>query len=89
MSNQKYKDYAMISRGYKEKSVYNYFAEKQRFLNNNYGHFELPFLNYIPAGVGAYKHTSLHDSRVEIENDLRNMYRINTRCPDIAKYKPN
>lgn len=62
------------------KSIFDYIVDKSRFVNNNEcNNYTAPFLTYIPSGIP--------NRNVDIENDLKGMSRITSKCVD-CKYKP-
>lgn len=62
------------------KSIFDYIVDKSRFVNDNEcNNYTAPFLTYIPSGTP--------NRNVDIENDLKGMSRITTKCTD-CKYKP-
>ena len=62
------------------KSIFNYIVDKSRFVNNNEcNNYTAPFLTYIPTGTPTMN--------VDIENELKGMSRITSKCID-CKYTP-
>jgi hypothetical protein len=62
------------------KSIFNYILDTSRFVNTNEcNNYTAPFLTYIPTGTPYIN--------VDIENDLKGMSRITSKCID-CKYTP-
>jgi len=63
------------------KSIFNYIVDSSRFVNNNEcNNYTAPFLTYIPTGTPTIN--------VDIENDLKGMSRITSKCTN-CKYTPS
>jgi hypothetical protein len=62
------------------KSIFNYIVDKSRFINENEcNNYTAPFLTYIPTGTPSLN--------IDIENDLKGMSRLVSKCND-CKYTP-
>ena len=62
----------------KTKTIFDWVTDPNQFMNKNEcNDFTPPFLTYIPTGV----------FNIDIENDLRNSFRPNTKCA-CGKYHP-
>ena len=63
------------------KSIFDYIVDKSRFVNDNEcNNYTAPFLTYIPTGTPTIN--------VDIENDLKGMSRITSKCIN-CKYTPS
>lgn len=55
------------------KSIYSYITDNNMFINKNSCFDETPaFLNYMPSGIQV--------QNIDLENELRGVTRINTKC---------
>lgn len=61
------------------KSIFHYVVDKSRFVNSECNNYSPPFLTYIPYPV--------FNINVDIENDLKGMTKLNTKCSQ-HKYNP-
>lgn len=62
------------------KSIFNYVLDNSMYINKNEcNNYTAPFLTYIPTGVSSRS--------IDIENDLKGISRINTKCIN-CKYIP-
>ena len=63
------------------KSIFDYMTDNSIFVNREAcDDFTPPFLAYIPTGTSSMN--------IDIENDLRGVNRMNTKCTE-CKYHPN
>ena len=63
------------------KSIFDYVLDNSMYVNKNEcNNYTAPFLTYIPTGVSS--------KNIEIENDLKGISRIFTKCAK-CKYMPD
>lgn len=80
-TNTKYDNCALNQQESTNKSIFSYVVDPNYFVNQRKC-FDVtpPFLSYIPMGIPK--------QNVDIENDLRGINRVNTKCTS-CKYQPN
>ena len=62
------------------KSIFDYVVDSSKYINHNEcNNYTPPFLTYIPSGSPV--------KNVDIENDLKGITRLNTKCVS-CKYQP-
>lgn len=63
------------------KSIFDYVLDNSMYINKNEcNNYTAPFLTYIPTGVSS--------KNIEIENDLKGISRVFTKCIK-CKYQPD
>lgn len=76
----KYDDCSHEQQQQNNKSIFNYVIDTSMYVNKNEcNNYTAPFLTYIPSGVSS--------RNVDIENDLKGISRIFTKCIK-CKYSP-
>lgn len=80
-TKNRYDSCFMNQQAQSNKSIFDYVVDKSMYKNENEcNNYTAPFLTYIPSGVTS--------KNVDIENDLKGMTRLNTKCIN-CKFTPD